>query len=222
MSYPYMYGDELYHFGVKGMKWGVRRFQNKNGSYTSAGKGRYNSDGGSAGHPRLKKAAKIAGGVAGAAALAGGAYALSKTGVGQRAIKSAKNSTAANFVGYHALNAKDKVRNSKVGTYARAMGSTANHMIKKDTPMHRQKSLEKTFNSKAFARKTAGKAGTDAMNRFKQSQKADRYKQNRAYRDMKKDSLKRSVDAIRSGVSDRRTAAKRRRQASKIKYKSSM
>lgn len=31
---------ELYHYGVKGMKWGVRRYQNKNASLTKAGKER--------------------------------------------------------------------------------------------------------------------------------------------------------------------------------------
>lgn len=32
--------DYIYHHGIKGQKWGVRRFQNPDGTLTSAGKAR--------------------------------------------------------------------------------------------------------------------------------------------------------------------------------------
>ena len=36
---------ELYHYGIKGQKWGVRRYQNDDGSLTPSGKKRYSDDG---------------------------------------------------------------------------------------------------------------------------------------------------------------------------------
>ena len=36
--------NELMHWGIKGMRWGVRRYQNEDGTLTTAGKKRYDRD----------------------------------------------------------------------------------------------------------------------------------------------------------------------------------
>ena len=69
--------DEIYHHGIKGMRWGIRRFQNRDGSLTDRGQRhreiRENRDtGNSSAKKGLSKGVKIAigvGAVVGAAAL---------------------------------------------------------------------------------------------------------------------------------------------------------
>jgi len=66
------YHNELYHHGIKGQKWGVRRFQNSDGSLTAAGKKRYSTS-------ELRTMSKQVG------EYNAGKSAINKKGVGERA-----------------------------------------------------------------------------------------------------------------------------------------
>lgn len=44
MSYRVIYSNSLMHHGIKGQKWGVRRYQNSDGTWTEEGKKRRNNE----------------------------------------------------------------------------------------------------------------------------------------------------------------------------------
>ena len=129
------YPDYLAHYGIKGMKWGVRRFQNKNGSYTAAGlkrrgggaggsrrsgSGRARSGSGTnaeARKARMKKALMIGAGLAGTAALAYGI----KSGKLKGAVGALKNTGAGQAIG----RGMTKLGNTKAGLAARRGAANA-------------------------------------------------------------------------------------------------
>lgn len=55
---PMVRSEELYHWGIKGQKWGVRRYQNPDGTLTAAGKKRYGDGEGTDGSDRPDYAPK--------------------------------------------------------------------------------------------------------------------------------------------------------------------
>ena len=59
MYTEFMYKDSLTHFGIHGQKWGVRRFQNPDRTWTEAGKKRYGHTSSTSEIPNKKEVRKI-------------------------------------------------------------------------------------------------------------------------------------------------------------------
>lgn len=87
-AYASPYDSFLCHHGIKGQKWGIRRFQNEDRTLTPAGKERYGRNKTESAESKsdsdtAKKIAKTALAVAGTAAVAYGGYKLANSDLGK-------------------------------------------------------------------------------------------------------------------------------------------
>lgn len=93
---------ELYHHGIKGQRWGVRRFQNRDGTYTPLGRNRRSDDYQKRDYTEAKRVAKnvakgVAKGIGAAALITAGAVAASailSSPAGKKAITSLAKTAA--------------------------------------------------------------------------------------------------------------------------------
>ena len=70
--------DYLEHYGIKGMKWGIRRFQNADGTLTAAGRKRRSEMTSEEKKQQNKKIAKVGVGIAAGMSVAAAAYYVHK------------------------------------------------------------------------------------------------------------------------------------------------
>ena len=110
------YEDYLAHHGIKGQKWGVRRFQNPDGTRTALGKKR-EREGSNEGSPEKKRKLKTAG-----AAVAGLAAATA-TGVGVS--KASKHIDRNKLFEQNIAGGKDKPKVSPAEKMAKEAGNVA-------------------------------------------------------------------------------------------------
>lgn len=122
--------NEIYHFGIKGMKWGIRRYQNKDGTLTAAGKKRYDEDPSNdtnrstksntskksttSKKMNYKKAVKVGAAVVGTALAAYGTYKIAKFVQGKRSEEAMKK--ASKYINENFLNkvGESRFSNGKV------------------------------------------------------------------------------------------------------------